>query len=63
MVRDAVSCHFDEAGRPGIIRLHFVREEVLAASEPRATCMAKISSADSASSATRRRGSLGVMFG
>ncbi len=30
-VRDAVSCHFDEAGRPGIIRLHFVREEVLAA--------------------------------
>lgn len=31
MVRDAVSCHFDETERPGIIRLHFVREEVLAA--------------------------------
>lgn len=31
MVRDAVACHFEEAERPGIIRLHFVREEVLAA--------------------------------
>ncbi|GAB5519928.1 MAG: 2-oxoisovalerate dehydrogenase E1 subunit beta [Rhodothermales bacterium] len=31
MVRDAVSCHFDEAERPALIRLHFVREEVLAA--------------------------------
>ena len=31
MVRDAVACHFDEAERPGVIRLHFVREEVLPA--------------------------------
>ncbi len=31
MVRDAVGVHFDEAVRPGMIRLHFVREEVLAA--------------------------------
>lgn len=31
MVRDAVRCHFDEGGRPRIIRLHFVREEVFAA--------------------------------
>lgn len=31
MVRDAVVCHFDEVERPGVIRLHFVREEVLAA--------------------------------
>ena len=31
MVRDAVGVHFDEADRPGVIRLHFVREEVLAA--------------------------------
>lgn len=31
MVRDAVSCHFEEAERPGVIRLHFVREEVLSA--------------------------------
>ena len=31
MVRDAVSCHFDDQARPGIIRLHFVREEVIAA--------------------------------
>jgi hypothetical protein len=31
MVRDAVACHFDEAERPAVIRLHFVREEVLAA--------------------------------
>ena len=30
-VRDAVACHFDEAERPRVIRLHFVREEVLAA--------------------------------
>jgi len=30
-VRDAVNCHFEEAERPKIIRLHFVREEVLAA--------------------------------
>lgn len=30
-VRDAVQCHFDEGKSPAIIRLHFVREEVLAA--------------------------------
>ena len=30
-VRDAVRCHFDEDDRPKIIRLHFVREEVIAA--------------------------------
>lgn len=30
-VRDAVRCHFDEGSAPQIIRLHFVREEVLAA--------------------------------
>lgn len=29
-VRDAVRCHFDEGQEPKIIRLHFVREEVLA---------------------------------
>ena len=29
-VRDAVLCHFDDADRPKMIRLHFVREEVLA---------------------------------
>ena len=28
-VRDAVRCHFEEAERPKIIRLHFVREEVI----------------------------------
>ncbi|MDQ6893724.1 MAG: 2-oxoisovalerate dehydrogenase [Acidobacteriota bacterium] len=28
-VRDAVACHFDEGGRPALIRLHFVKEEVL----------------------------------
>jgi predicted RNase H-like HicB family nuclease len=32
MVRDAVACHFEDAStRPKIIRLHFVRDEVLAA--------------------------------
>ncbi len=30
-VRDAVRCHFEESERPKIIRLHFVREEVIAA--------------------------------
>jgi hypothetical protein len=29
-VRDAVRCHFEDAERPKVIRLHFVREEVLA---------------------------------
>ncbi len=30
-VRDAVRCHFDEGEGPKVIRLHFVRDEVLAA--------------------------------
>jgi hypothetical protein len=30
-IRDAVKCHFDEGQSPKIIRLHFVREEVIAA--------------------------------
>lgn len=31
MVRDAVDCFFDtDAERPALIRLHFVRDEVLA---------------------------------
>jgi predicted RNase H-like HicB family nuclease len=31
MVRDAVACYFgDSAAAPGVIRLHFVRDEVLA---------------------------------
>lgn len=29
-VRDAVRCHFDEGQQPRAIRLHFVREEVIA---------------------------------
>lgn len=29
-VRDAVECHFDEGHGPKIIRLHFVRDEILA---------------------------------
>ncbi len=29
-IRDAVSCHFDESQEPKVIRLHFVREEVIA---------------------------------
>lgn len=31
MVKDAVNCHFEDADRPKLIRLHFVREEILAA--------------------------------
>jgi hypothetical protein len=30
-VRDAVRCHFEEGQGPRVIRLHFVREEVIAA--------------------------------
>ncbi len=30
-VRDAVRCHFDENEAPKMIRLHFVRDEVIAA--------------------------------
>jgi len=30
-VRDAVRCHFDEEQIPKVIRLHFVREEVITA--------------------------------
>ena len=30
-VQDAVHCHFDEGQSPKVIRLHFVREELLAA--------------------------------
>jgi hypothetical protein len=30
-VRDAVRCHFEEHAGPKLIRLHFVRDEVIAA--------------------------------
>lgn len=30
-VREAVECHFDDGHKPQIIRLHFVREEVIPA--------------------------------
>jgi hypothetical protein len=29
-IREAVQCHFDEADIPKVIRLHFVKEEVIA---------------------------------
>ncbi len=29
-VRDAVRCHFDEGQRPKVVRLYFIREEVIA---------------------------------
>ena len=29
-VRDAVKCHFDEENCPRVVRLHFVRDEVIA---------------------------------
>ncbi len=28
-IRDAIRCHFNEKERPRIIRLHFVKEEVI----------------------------------
>ncbi|MEW5931117.1 MAG: 2-oxoisovalerate dehydrogenase [Gemmatimonadota bacterium] len=30
-VRDAVRCHFDQEARPKVIRLHFTRDEIIAA--------------------------------
>jgi hypothetical protein len=30
VVKDAVQCHFEDIERPSMIRLHFVRDEVLA---------------------------------
>ena len=30
MILDAVQCHFEEADRPKVIRLHIVRDEVMA---------------------------------
>jgi len=30
MVQDAVACHFDENNRPKVVRLHMVKEELLA---------------------------------
>ena len=29
-VRDAVHCHFEEGAAPMVVRLHFVRDEILA---------------------------------
>jgi len=29
-VRDAVTCHFEQEKLPSVIRMHYVREEVLA---------------------------------
>jgi len=31
MLRDAVACHFDAAEKPSVIRLHFVKDEVISA--------------------------------
>jgi len=30
MIQDAVSCHFDAGERPRVIRLHMVKEELIA---------------------------------
>jgi predicted RNase H-like HicB family nuclease len=30
-LRDAVACHFEASEKPSMIRLHFVRDEVIAA--------------------------------
>ena len=31
MIRDAVSCHFEDGQKPAVIRLHFVKDEVISA--------------------------------
>ena len=30
MIRDAVRCHFEESDTPQVVRLHYVRDEVIA---------------------------------
>jgi hypothetical protein len=30
-IRDAVSCHFEDTQKPSVIRLHFVKDEVISA--------------------------------
>ena len=29
MIKDAVICHFDKENKPGVVRLHFVIEEIV----------------------------------
>jgi len=31
MIKDSVKCHFEPASMPKIIRLHFVKEEIISA--------------------------------
>jgi len=31
MIRDAVSCHFEDGLKPSVIRLHMVKDEVIPA--------------------------------
>ena len=31
MIKDAVQCHFDKKDMPKLIRLHYVKEEIMAA--------------------------------
>ena len=31
MIKDAVKCHFDEQNMPKLIRLHYIKEEIMAA--------------------------------
>jgi hypothetical protein len=31
MIRDAVSCHFDPAEKPSVIRLHLVKDDIIPA--------------------------------
>ena len=31
MIKDAVQCHFEEKDMPKIIRLHYIKEEIMAA--------------------------------
>jgi len=42
-VRDAVRCHFDEGSQPQVVRLHFVKDEVIAVGESPETSMGKSS--------------------
>jgi len=31
MIKDAIQCHFEEKDMPKIVRLHYIKEEIMAA--------------------------------
>jgi len=62
VIRDAVKCHFEESDRPKLIRLHFVRDEVIASWNSHGILMATNLPKPSTNLATRSSVKLVVIF-